>query len=98
VKTILAIDKLERASKMLKSMAHPIRMSIIERIKMRGPQTVTELQEALKIEQAVVSQHLSVMRNNNILTVERDGKNCIYALKFEHIKDILSCIERCTDC
>ena len=92
---MIALDKLESASEMLKAIAHPIRIAIVGMLDENKKLNVTEIYEALKIEQAVASHHLSILKNKGVVVSERAGKNCIYSLKFKRLSQIVSCIEKC---
>jgi ArsR family transcriptional regulator len=92
---MIAVNKFKPASVMLKAIAHPIRISIVEILGKQKKLSVTQIQEYLKIEQAVASHHLSILKNNGILLSERSGKNCFYFLKYEHIAEIIDCLDKC---
>lgn len=88
--TLLQTDfeLLEEKAEMLRTLGHPIRLSIVELLSSKKKQTVTELYTALEIEQAVASHHLRIMKNSNILTSTKSGKNAFYALADPSIKKI----------
>lgn len=50
-----------------------------------GPHAVTELMEALSMEQSAVSHQLRVLREHELVRVERDGRRRVYALRDEHV-------------
>ncbi len=95
---MIAINKLENASEMLKAIAHPVRISIVEMLGSNKQLTVTEIYESLNIEQAVASHHLSIMKNKGILLSERSGKNSYYSLKHQSLSEIITCIDKCQSC
>ena len=83
---------LEDATETLRAIAHPVRLLIIEMLHRRKAMTVTEIHEELGIEQAVASHHLRILKDKDVLTVRRDGKNSYYALakqEFYQIFDIM---------
>ena len=45
--------------------------------------------EALGVDQPLVSQHLRVLRDADLLTSERHGKEVVYSLADEHIAHIV---------
>ncbi|MEM1328360.1 MAG: metalloregulator ArsR/SmtB family transcription factor [Bacteroidota bacterium] len=93
MKTTLDLAFLENSTETLRSIAHPIRIEVIEMLHRNGKMTVTEIYEQLQIEQAVASHHLKIMKNKAIVKVERDGRNSLYSLttpEFYHIVDILT--------
>jgi len=62
-----------------RALAHPIRIRILETLG-TGEHSVQELQQALRLEQPVVSQQLAVLRNRNIVTARKVGATVRYAL------------------
>jgi len=92
---LLETEKLDKAAIMLKVMAHPIRLAIIALLGTNSKMNVTEIYEALSIEQAAASHHLNLLKSKGLLNSEREGKNCVYFLKHDRIIQIISCIEKC---
>ncbi|MCB9359988.1 MAG: winged helix-turn-helix transcriptional regulator [Flavobacteriales bacterium] len=92
---MIQLEKLENASEMLKAIAHPMRIAIVDMLSDAKSLTVTEIHEALNIEQAVASHHLSIMKNKGVLISERNGKNSYYKLKYPRLSQIVSCIDKC---
>ncbi len=87
--------KLERAAYVLKSVAHPVRISIIDLLEQREKLTVTELQQVLEIEQSLLSHHLTNMRDKGVVETQREGKKVYYFLADSTITDIIDCIQAC---
>ena len=73
-------NNLELSSSILKSVGHPIRVKIILALADYTEMTVTELTQFLKIEQPVMSLHLAVLRNANIIIVRKQGKKSMYSI------------------
>ena len=73
-------NNLELSSSLLKSVGHPIRVKIILTLADYTEMTVTELTQFLKIEQPVMSLHLAVLRNANIIIVRKQGKKSMYSI------------------
>lgn len=92
----LKVDQLEQAVNMLKAIAHPMRISIINLLEDGRKMTVTEIHEKLKIEQSTTSHHLGILKDKGVLSSKRDGKNTFYFLKNENLGKILDCIGKCT--
>jgi DNA-binding transcriptional ArsR family regulator len=88
-------QSLERASGMLKALAHPVRISIVGCLEDGKNRTVTEIQKKIGIEQSVASHHLGIMKDKGILGSRRDGKHTFYFLKHEKLLSLLSCIGDC---
>jgi len=75
-------------SEFFRALAHPTRIRILERLA-RGECRVQELQDALELEQPIVSQHLAALRAKNVVTVRRNGSLAYYALRSPLITELL---------
>lgn len=80
IKTHFSESFLNNGTEKLRAIAHPIRICIIDLLHRNTQMTVTEIFDQLKVDQAVASHHLRIMKNQGILDVRRDGKNSIYTL------------------
>jgi DNA-binding transcriptional ArsR family regulator len=88
-------ESLEKASGMLKAMAHPVRISIIGSLEEGRIRSVTEIHNQIGIEQSTASHHLGILKNKGVLGSRREGKNTYYFLKHENIVTLLNCIGEC---
>jgi DNA-binding transcriptional ArsR family regulator len=86
---------LNKASSMLKAIAHPIRISIVSCLEQSQNKTVTEIHKLLGIEQSTASHHLGILKDKGVLESRREGKNTYYFLKHEKLISILECIGDC---
>jgi ArsR family transcriptional regulator len=75
-------------ARFFRALAHPTRIRILE-ILMRGGRTVYELQEALSLDQPLVSQQLAVLRNHGIVNAEKEGLSVRYTLRDPLIGELL---------
>ena len=91
----LKIDDLEQAASMLKAIAHPMRIAILNYLEDGKRMTVTELHDKLKIEQSTTSHHLGILKDKGILSSKREGKNTFYFIKDNSLSKIMDCINRC---
>lgn len=76
-----------------RALAHPIRIRILE-ILVRGGRTVQELQEELTLEQPIVSQQLAVLRNQAIVTAQKEGASVRYTLRDPLVGNLLEVARR----
>lgn len=83
---------LETTARMLRCLGHPVRLSILDHLEQAGEATVTEIHEALGLEQAACSQHLNLMRDKGILARRKDGVHVFYRLGDPRALKVLSCI------
>ncbi|MCK7507059.1 MAG: metalloregulator ArsR/SmtB family transcription factor [Desulfobacterales bacterium] len=63
----------EARAKILKAMAHPSRLLIIEELQ-KQERCVNELTEMVGADTSTVSKHLSVLKNAGLVTVEKEGQ------------------------
>ena len=84
----------EKQSKIVKAMAHPLRIAVVDFLK-NGPQCVCDIAEHLGSERSNVSRHLSVLVNAGLLEYHKEGLKVIYRLKTPCILDFFSCITAC---
>lgn len=85
---------LSRAAEIIKMLGHPERLKIVEVLD-RGEATVSDIQDAIGIPQAIVSQHLARMRGCNIVAAQRDGSYVRYRVIEPKVHHVLNCIREC---
>ena len=88
-------DKILSAVNMLKVIAHPVRLGILDLLTENKKMTVLEIQEALNIEQAIASQHLTLMEDKGVLVSEKVSRYKYVSLRFPKMKSIVNCLENC---
>ena len=89
-------ERLEMAASMLKAMAHPMRIAILNYLEGGKRLTVTEIHELLGIEQSTTSHHLGILKDKGVLCSKREGKNTYYYMKYDMIGQIMDCLHACT--
>lgn len=88
-------EVLERAAGILKAMAHPLRISILNVLEGNKSMSVTEIHQALGLEQSTASHHLGIMKDKGVLVSRREGKHIFYSLRDEKLKNLLYCLSSC---
>ncbi len=81
-------------ARVLKAVGHPLRLQLLERLA-EGECSVRDLVAELKRPQAIVSQHLKVMRNGGVVIHRREGTRVIYALAHDGLLNLLTCLATC---
>jgi DNA-binding transcriptional ArsR family regulator len=76
-------------ARFFRALAHPVRIRILEELR-GGPRTVQALQDALGMAQATVSQHLAVLRTNNLVVATKAGATVSYQARDPLIHDLLA--------
>ena len=81
----------QRASNFLKAISHEGRLMILCHLA-SGEKSVTELEDLLSARQAAVSQQLSRLRLEGLVTPRREGKAIYYSLTDERPKQIMEVV------
>ena len=68
-------EQLDAAANMLKAIAHPMRIAIIDFLQGGEELSVTQIHRRLGIEQSTTSHHLGILKDKGVLVSRRDGKN-----------------------
>src|SRR5512145_134616 len=85
--------RIERAAEVLKTVAHPLRLRIVEVLE-SGEKSVNELKDLLGVTQPLTSQHLSQMRMRGVLASRRDGAQVHYSIANPDVVKVIHCIRR----
>jgi DNA-binding transcriptional ArsR family regulator len=83
---------IEDTAHVLRCLGHPVRLMILDMLERQGEMTVTQLHEALGVEQATASQHLGLMRDKGILSRRKEGVFVLYGIADERALKVLGCI------
>lgn len=86
----------QRRAEILKAMAHPSRLMIIDALA-QGERCVCELQELVGSSMPTVSRHLSLMRAAGIVAGRRKGSQIFYRLLVPCVTEVFTCVERVLD-
>jgi DNA-binding transcriptional ArsR family regulator len=89
-------ERVKELAEVLKAVAHPTRLQIVGMLCLK-PCTVTDLCTELQTPQSLVSQHLRVLRMQQLVQVVRRGGNATYSLKENRLRDLVTCLNGCGD-
>ena len=81
----------EVRSKIIKAMAHPVRLMIIEALN-GGDKLFSELFTLFNCDKSTVSKHLLVLKNAGIVSAQKKGLDVLYKLETKCIIKFLDCI------
>ena len=85
-------NNIKLSASLLKSIGHPIRIKIILTLADYGEMTVTELTDYLQIDQPIMSLHLAVLRRINVILVRKQGKQSVYSILDNSVKQVVQII------
>ena len=85
----------ERKASILKGIAHPVRLSIVELLAEKDL-CVKEIAERYPYDRTTISKHLAQLKKLDILEGHRDGLNIYYRLKMIYLPFVLQCMDNLT--
>ena len=83
---------LEARSRVLKAMAHPSRLFIIEELE-KEERCVCDLTAMIGADVSTVSKHLSVLKQAGIVLDDKRGNQVFYRLQVPCILNFFGCVE-----
>ncbi len=86
-------EKLQISSEILRALAHPLRMRILEFIDKHKTINVNKIYNTLKLEQSITSQHLRILRLAGIVVTSREGKFIHYSIDYSKVSNVLKSVE-----
>lgn len=99
----LPLDQMQenasKATSLLKSMANESRLMILCQLS-QAEMSVGELSECIPLSQSALSQHLSVLRRENLVKTRRESQFVWYSLDSDAAKAVIGTLYDlfCTDC
>ena len=85
------MNKYEKASEILKALAHPARLQIVIGL-IKNECNVTEIQAKLGLPQSTISQHLRILKNSKIIIGRRESTKVCYKVINKHVVEIVNII------
>lgn len=78
----------------LKTLAHPDRLEIVYHLIEKKKACVSEIAALLSLESNVVSEHLTLMKDRDLLHSKREGRKVYYSIAEPSLINIMECIKR----
>jgi ArsR family transcriptional regulator len=92
---LIPMETLELVTPMLRAVAHPIRLRILDYLRHEAaPRSVGEIEKACGAQQAVVSQQLRILKDQGVLAAQRQGNFVFYDISTPNVFLILDCIRQ----
>ena len=79
----------EEMAELLKVLAHPVRLCIVQGLWKSGGCNVSHMQNCLGVPQSTISQHLAKLRAAGIIVGKRQGLEVHYMLRNEVVVQLL---------
>ncbi len=81
--------ELEAVSALFKALGSPLRLAVVTTLDEHGPLCVHELVSRLAVPQPLVSQHLRVLRDADLVRGVRRGKEIAYEIADLHVANVV---------
>jgi DNA-binding transcriptional ArsR family regulator len=88
----------EARVRVVKAMAHPTRMFIVDELSRVRERCVCELTEMVGADISTVSKHLTILKKAGIISDDKRGNQVYYRLRVPCILDFFRCIESVIQC
>ena len=92
------LAKYEARAKVIKAMAHPTRLFIVDQLSQVEERCVCELTELIGADMSTVSKHLSTLKNAGIISDEKRGSQVFYSLRVPCVTNFFGCVESVMKC
>lgn len=80
--------KLEQSHGVLRAVAHPLRIEILNFINKKVETNVQSIYHVLDIPQSVTSQQLKILKDSHLVVVRKDKKERFYSINFSLFEKI----------
>lgn len=84
----------EMRANILKAMAHPSRLMMLDAMNERGEICVCELVTLIGSDQSTVSKHLSILKQAGLVEDRKDGQKSFYRLARPCVLNFFECVEQ----
>jgi DNA-binding transcriptional ArsR family regulator len=86
-------EKLNQAASILRALAHPLRMRLLEFIDANKTVHVNKIYNTLNLEQSITSQHLRILRQDDLVLTRREGKFIYYQVNHQKIAQAVKAVD-----
>jgi ArsR family transcriptional regulator len=93
---MITFEEAEIRAKIIKAMAHPVRLMMIEFLK-KGEHSFSDVFDLFKLDKSTVSKHLLVLKEAGIVSSKKSGADMIYKLEVPCVTDFFSCVTAVID-
>ncbi len=83
---------INRASDVFQALSHPLRLSICFELS-TAEQSVSQLCDTLCQPQHSISQHLALLRKQNVVSARKQSRQVFYEISDPHVQKVLNCIK-----
>jgi len=92
------LAKYQARARIIKALAHPTRLFIVDELAQNGERCVCELTEMVGADMSTVSRHLTILKNVGIVEDQRRGAQVYYRLRVGCVMNFFECVESVIKC
>ncbi len=93
---MISFEEAEIRAKIIKAMAHPVRLMMIEFLKI-GERSFSDIFDLFQLDKSTVSKHLLVLKEAGIVSSRKSGADMIYKLQVPCVTDFFGCVTAVID-
>ena len=92
------LARYEARARIIKALAHPARLLMVDELSKTGERCVCELTEMVGSDMSTVSRHLAVLKGAGLVEDEKRGQKVFYRLRVKCLTNFFECIENVLHC
>jgi ArsR family transcriptional regulator len=85
-------------ARIIKAMAHPTRLFVVDELFRHGEHCVCELTEMVGVDMSTVSRHLAILKGAGLIEDKKRGTQVYYRVRVGCIVNFLDCVESLVKC
>jgi len=97
-RTAKVLAQYEARAQIIKALAHPARLLIVDELSKRGERCVCELTEMIGTDMSTVSRHLALLKGAGLVEDEKRGQMVFYRMRVQCLLNFFECIESVMEC
>ncbi len=92
--TLINSDSLEASVQLLRAVTHPLRMKILRFIHENKKVNVNKIFAGLSIEQSIASQHLKILRAEDLVSTTKKGTFIFYTVNYKKLETVIGSVQK----
>jgi ArsR family transcriptional regulator len=84
----------EALAGLTRALGHPVRVAIVRHLLERGESVCTDLSEVVPLAHSTAMQHIKVLRQAGLLSAGRCGRNVLYCVNPEALRELRALVGR----
>lgn len=88
---MITYEEAEIRSRIIKAMAHPVRLIMIEYLKDKD-RSFSKIFDLFDLDKSTISKHLLVLKEAGIVSSRKAGMDMIYRLEVSCVTDFFGCV------